>query len=768
MSELDEIVSEFLVESYENLDRYDEDLLALERDPEDLDVVSSIFRTIHTVKGTSGFFGFGKLESLAHVAENLLGRVRDGELAVSKDIASALLATGDTIRRMLEVIEQTGEEGSEDVSELTALLAALMDSDGALRASAEEEAEKAADEGAATEVAGDAPPDPRIGELLVESGAATSEEVEIAAREQEFGDERRIGEILVDQLHDQVEDAAVQQQAQQPGLSDTTIRVDVGLLDELMNLVGELVLARNQIVQLVTEEQDSHFAGASQRLNLITTELQEGVMKTRMQPIGNVWGKLPRVVRDLSVSCGKSVELEMVGKETELDKTIIEAIKDPLTHLVRNAVDHGIEEPDARVAAGKPEEGTLTLRAFHEGGRVNIEIADDGGGIDVARIRAKAIDKGIVTAEQAAQMAERETLNLIFAPGFSMAAEVTNVSGRGVGMDVVRTNVERIGGTVDVTTELGVGTTFKVKIPLTLAIVPALVVSSAEARYAIPQLSLIELVRLEGEDARNGIELVHGAPVHRLRGRLLPLVDLASELGSPVGERDAINMVVLHADGQHFGLIVDEIHDTQEIVVKPLGSHLKDADLFAGATIMGDGQVALILDVLGTAQRARVISEGRERAVFGDDGAEADVSQQRRPLLLVELGDDRRAAIALSEVERLEEFAHDALEWAAGREVVQYRGDILPLQRLSDLLGSGGSSREPEAPLNVVVHRDQDTTVGLVVGHILDIVEQDIVLSGSDARPGLLGSAVVQGRVTDVVDVDTLLGSAAGSFAGAF
>jgi two-component system, chemotaxis family, sensor kinase CheA len=771
VSELDEIVGEFLVESYENLDQFDEDLLALERDAADLDVVSSIFRTIHTVKGTSGFFGFGQLEALAHVAENLLGRIRDGELAATEDIASALLATGDTIRRMLSVIERTGEEGNEDVSELEATLTSLLE--GVETGEATESAVTGdGDDGSGP--SGDADgARPPLGELLVDRGIVDADTVEFAVREQELGDDRRLGEILVGQMEDEVTEALGQQEAK-GGLSDTKIRVDVGLLDELMNLVGELVLARNQIVQLVNEEQDSQFSGASQRLNLITTELQEGVMKTRMQPIGNVWNKLPRVVRDLSLGCGKQVDLQMVGQDTELDKTIIEAIKDPLTHLVRNAVDHGIEEPEARVAAGKAATGKLVLRAFHEGGQVNIEIADDGAGIDPDAIRAKAIEKGVITADQASRLGDREALHLIFAPGFSTAKQVTNVSGRGVGMDVVRTNIERIGGTVDVVTESGAGTTFKVKIPLTLAIVPALVVSSQGDRYAIPQLSLTELVRLDGESARSGIELVHGAPVHRLRGQLLPIVDLATELGAAeVEPRDVINIVVLHADGQQFGLVVDEIHDTQEIVVKPLGAHLKDATLFAGATIMGDGNVALILDVLGTAQRARVVSEGRERTVLADEDESAGAASERRTLLLVGLGEDRRAAIALSEVERLEEFAADTVEWAGGREVVQYRDDILPVLRLGDLLGVASGYQEPEEPLNVVVHGGQDRSVGLMVGRILDIVDQDVVLSGGDGRPGLLGSAVIQGRVTDVLDVDTLLAANepaghAGAYAGAF
>ncbi|WP_157042062.1 chemotaxis protein CheW [Nitriliruptor alkaliphilus] len=763
MSELDEIVGEFLVESYENLDRYDEDLLALERDPTDVEVLSSIFRTVHTIKGTCGFFGFERLQSVAHVAENLLGRLREGDLVVTGEIASALLATGDAVRAMLADIEATGEEGPSEHGDLVATLERLHAG----------EAVAPTDETAAPTDEPVAAGDARLGELLVGAGAADDSQVHLALHQQELGDERPIGEILVGQgeVPPAEVDSALANQAAARSLSDSSIRVDVGLLDELMNLVGELVLARNQIVQLVTQEQDSGFANASQRLNLITTELQEGVMKTRMQPIGNVWGKLPRVVRDLSLSIGKQVDLVMEGQETELDKTIIEAIKDPLTHLVRNAVDHGIETAEARTAAGKSATGRLVLRAFHEGGQVNIEIADDGAGIDVARIKAKALDKGVITATQAAEMGDHEALQLIFEAGLSTAKEVTNVSGRGVGMDVVRTNIERIGGAVDVQTEVGVGTTFKVKIPLTLAIIPALVVTSRGERYAIPQLSLLELVRLEGEQARAGIELIHGTPVHRLRGRLLPIVGLRDELGQPAadddeGGRDVINIVVLQADGQQFGLVVDEINDTQEIVVKPLGSHLKDTTIFAGATIMGDGRVSLILDVLGIAQRARVVTGARDRSAGHDDAEQADTTgDDRSTLLLVGLrdsdgADERRAAITLADVARLEEFEADTIEWAGSQEVVQYRGEILPLVRLAQTLGFGGWAGDGEPqPINVVVQHVAGRDVGLVVSSILDIVEERIDLGDGSTSHGILGSAVIQGRVTDVIDTHAVIGA---------
>jgi two-component system chemotaxis sensor kinase CheA len=542
--------------------------------------------------------------------------------------------------------------------------------------------------------------------------------------------------------------------------------VDVGLLDKLMNLVGELVLARNQILQFTASQKDATFLGTTQRLNLITTELQEGVMKTRMQPIGNVWNRFPRIVRDLAVQCGKRVRVEMEGQETELDRTIIEAIKDPLTHIVRNSVDHGIEPPEARAGRGKPEEGCLHLRAFHEGGQVNIEISDDGGGIDADKVRRKALERGLLSGEQAARLSERECLQLIFLPGFSTAEKITNVSGRGVGMDVVKTNIEKIGGTVDLQSERGVGTTLKIKIPLTLAIIPALVVTAGGDRYAIPQASLLELVRVEGEQARTAIEMIHGAPVYRLRGRLLPLVYLARELGlEPPARAEAaaahsLNIVVLRADERRFGLVVDGINDTEEIVVKPLGKLLKGIAQFAGATIMGDGRVALILDVLGLAQRAGVVSEARDRALAEGSARAAEAESACQTLLLVGLG-KRRLAIPLSAVARLEEIPATAIEWADGQEVVQYRGDILPLIRLADVLGA---EAEAQDPMPVVVYCEQGRSAGLVVGRILDIAEARLQIKQGARRPGVVGSAVIQQHVSDVIDVRGVIEAADPTF----
>jgi chemotaxis protein histidine kinase CheA len=605
-------------------------------------------------------------------------------------------------------------------------------------------------------------------------------------------------------------------------------------------------------------------------------------------------------VRDVALGCGKQVNIEMEGQETELDKTIIEAIKDPLTHLVRNSVDHGIELPEDRVKAGKDPTGRLILRAFHEGGQVNIEITDDGAGLNRERIRQKAVERGMVTPEQAARLSEREIFNLIFLPGFSTAQKVTNVSGRGVGMDVVKTNVEKIGGVVDVQSTPGLGTTVRVKIPLTLAIIPALVVTCGGDRYAIPQVSLLELVRLEAEQARTGIEMVHGVPVHRLRGRLLPLVYLRRELqlasgnkhdgatsttdshsnwetihfsqartkhqqwlgrlrdvldgkatitsqqaGSHTGcafgkwlyssglknygdlpeihavekthkefhglvsniiglkeqgnqtgaeesfrqlgplstqiiellttlehkatQAESVNIVVLQADEHEFGLVVDGINDTEEIVVKPLRKQLKTVKTFAGSSIMGDGKVALILDVLGLAQRASVVSETRDRAVTEKDAESAGSSGEKQTFLLFAGQGDSRMAIPLSALARLEEFPVAQLEMSGKQWVTQYRGQILPLIRLNVVLDERRVKTRalpllptPDSgPIQVLVLNHEGRSFGLVVDKILDIVEDQAEVKSPATRPCVLYSVVIGERVTELLDIPAILKTAA-------
>ena len=720
MNEQDIVIREFLAESYENLDQLERDLVTIEVDPRNRETLDRIFRTVHSIKGACGFLAYPKLEAVAHAGEGLLCRLRDGELEWRPAITSALLALSDAMRKIMGHIEENGTEGGEDH---TILIDQLM----ALQGLQDQSSEPAASTAPAEER--NCAPESRQSLGICPEAPVTvvpSPEPLSAAHEDWASDN----------------DNDKPSGSPSGGISSGNIRVDVGLLDKLMNLVGELVLARNQILQQANTHEDASLLGTSQRLNLITTELQEGVMKTRMQPIGNVWNKFPRVVRDLALACGKQVRVDLEGSETELDRTIIEAIKDPLTHLVRNAVDHGIELPPERLRQGKPASGCLRMRAFHESGQVNIEISDDGAGLNVERITRSALDRGLLSREQAARMGDHDLMQLIFLPGFSTAAQITNISGRGVGMDVVKTNIEKIGGTIDMQSTPGQGTTLKIKIPLTLAIIPALIVNAGGDCFAIPQVNLLELVRLEREQARRGIEMIHGAPIFRLRGSLLPLLNLnrllnpstsdSSQVGwqnelkgtdvdfsairemhlrwktrlarllngqeevgveqllspdkcelgkwmngpgirqfgerpefthldrvhkeihacsskgrrapslrpsqrgarspgpspEPVG-RDClragrawrllvessslVNIVVLQADGRRFGLVVDGINDTEEIVVKPLGKQLKGVSLFAGATIMGDGRVSLILDVAGTAQRAGVVSGMTDR-----------------------------------------------------------------------------------------------------------------------------------------------------------
>lgn len=706
----DDLLREFLVESAENLDRLDQDFVALERDPVSRDRLGSIFRTVHTIKGTSGFLGLTKLEALTHAGEAMLSRLRTGKLVLDGAMTTALLAMVDGVRDILASLAASRIEGSRDI-------------------------------------------EPIVEELARAGGTARHGRSASTARRVLPADERADFGLF----------DAPSMEGRAP-LGETTIRVDVNLLDQVMNMVGELVLARNQILEFGGTVKDPSFAKASQRLDLLTSELQEGIMKTRMQPIANVWNRFPRVVRDLASALGKQVDLELHGMETELDRTIIEAIKDPLTHIVRNAIDHGIESPAARRAAGKAEAGRLSLRAFHEGGQVNIEISDDGAGLDLARIRARAIERRLTSVERAAHMSERDVMQLVFEPGFSTAEQVTKVSGRGVGMDVVRTNIETVGGTVDVASRPGAGTTLKIKIPLTLAIIPALVVRSSSEKFAIPQVNLLELVRLEGGQARRGIEHVHGSMLYRLRGSLLPLVFLDRALELAEGSRSAdepVNIVVLQADDRRFGLVVDEIRDTQEIVVKPLGKELNGIGVFAGATIMGDGRVALILDVLGLARHAGVVFGGRdwlssERTTTAAETEPASVD----PLLLFHVGGVGRMAIPLSMVSRIEELETGVVEKTSGHDIVQYRGELLTLLTLARFFG------KPSAPaerLQVIVCAAGpgvtavDQSVGFVVDQILDVVENTTTARRPASRPGVLGTVVVQGKVAELLDVQAVI-----------
>jgi two-component system chemotaxis sensor kinase CheA len=691
-----DVVREFVTESHENLSRLEVEIVELEKSPKDAALLASIFRTMHTIKGTCGFLGFSVLEKIAHLAESLLCQLREGKRDLTAPLITVILETVDAIRKILASIQQTGEEGKEP---FTGLQARLRDA------------------------------------------AQTANETQAPAQEKPA----EVAAKTVPQV-------------------DANIRVGVGLLDKLMDLVGELVLTRNQILQFNAGREDSALNATSQRLNLITSELQEGVMKTRMQPIGTVWNKLPRVVRDMALSLGKQIRVELEGEGTELDRTIIEAIKDPLVHLVRNACDHGIETPECRVRAGKPAQAKLTLRAWHEGGQVNIEIGDDGAGIDLDRVKQKALASGLLREDAAEKLSDREVTQLIFRAGFSTAKSVTNISGRGVGLDVVKSNIEKIGGVVDVSSQPGKGVTVRLRIPLTLAIIPGLVIASGGERFVIPQVNLLELIRLEGDSSEKRVEYVHGAAVYRRRGSLLPVAWLNDVLGlKPAEAGEVVSMVVLQAEDRQFGVVVDGISDTQEIVVKPLGKQFKGVTAYAGATIMGDGRVALILDVGGIGQLSGVFSESREEARGAEpDKPEAFTEKQR--LLLFHAGSFRRLAVPLSLVSRLEEFPRSSVEQAGGYDVIQYRGRILPLIPLRKVLEpeeSSGPAAGPDEPVEAIVFNDGDRSIGVVVDRILDIAEEVVTVRHRTGRVGLLGSGVVGKEVADFLDLHYVLRSAA-------
>jgi two-component system chemotaxis sensor kinase CheA len=766
MGEMDDVVKEFLVESYENLDRLDRDFVALETDPAASDRIGSIFRTIHTIKGTCGFLGFSKLESVAHVGENLLCKLRDRELMIDAEITNGLLKLVDSVREILGFIETTQSEGDGDYSRVVNTLRELNDRSAGNQVTQPADSLAAPVDAGTSEEAGAAEV-----EAVPASVSARADAPAVVTPSTPPGKE---AEHAPEAHMEAPVEGQPSKEAVTSSMAGNAIRVDVVLLDKLMNLVGELVLARNQVLQFTSGQTDTGLINTTQRLNLITSELQESVMKTRMQPIGGLWNKFPRIVRDLAQSCHKKVRIEMEGRETELDKTIIEAIKDPLTHIIRNSVDHGVEGPEARLAKGKNEEGCLFLRAYHEGGQVNIEIRDDGNGIDADRVKRKAVEKGLITIEQAARMSEREAVGLIFLPGFSTAEKVTNVSGRGVGMDVVKTNVENIGGTVDVQSKLGEGTTLRIKIPLTLAIIPALVVTSAGERFVIPQASLLELVRLEANDEK--IESIHGAAIYRLRGRLLPLVYLSRILkiqgadgGGEIAGRSE-NLVVLRAGERQFGLVVDQVNDTEEIVVKPLGKQLKGINVFAGATIMGDGRVALILDVVGLAQKANILSQVGSHGVKQTSENAKVAINDRQTLLLFMLRGGRRMAIPLSMVSRLEEFARKSIETAGSQPVVQYRGQIMPLINLAEVVGNAhnvtrtsvrrpkpkGASIENEM-IQVVVISHENRNIGLRVERILDVVEEQVHTQLAGSRPGVQGTAVIKEQVTELIDLGAVV-----------
>jgi two-component system chemotaxis sensor kinase CheA len=703
--DVDDLTQEFIAESQDGLDRMERCLTDLETRPqESQQLVAEIFRAVHTIKGTTGFLGFSRLEKLAHAGEHLLGSLREGRLAVSEELISGLLRLLDRLRAILALIEETGGEGTRASDEDSDLIAELAVLNGE-----------------------DAP---------AHSNEKTAPVVPIKVMEE--------APVIQDEA---VSAPGVVQTGAAPS-SEKTLRIDVEVLNRMMNLVGELVLTRNQMLQSGVES--TNFPELARRLDSVTADLRETVMQARMQPVGNLFGKFPRMIRDLARICGRDVRIEFSGQETGLDKSLLEAIKDPLTHAVRNAVDHGIEPPADRVLAGKPAEGCLRLKAFHQSGSVVIEVADDGAGIGIERVLAKAIERGFVTPEQAKEMSEREALQLIFLPGFSTASAVTTVSGRGVGMDVVRANVEKVGGSVELESKVGVGTTLRLRVPLTLAIVPALVVRSGGQSFALPQTSLVELVYIPSRDASEVVERVGASEVYRLRERLLPMVWLDRLLGlKNASVEHGFYMAVLEAEGCRYGLVVDDLLAPEEIVVKPLSAVLREIGLFSGATVLGNGTLALILDIAAVAARAGVkpVMEEREEEQI------VEAREDEASFLVFEDRARERTALPLGVVERIESVPLNRIEYANGRPLLQYRGELLQLRdegRVLDEIEVAGQ-QDKDASATVLICGDpqtRSTRMGIVVRRVLDV--SNGTLLEKDAAAGEIDLALVKERLTTI------------------
>jgi two-component system chemotaxis sensor kinase CheA len=860
-----------------------------------MELLGNIFRLVHTVKGTCGFLGLPRLESVAHAGENVLGKVRDGELDVTPEAVSLILECLDRIRSIMGDLEATGSEPQGDDSDLIKRLNAFADGAAAAPAAAPVPAAPPAPTPAApssgavvslqsirpgktsdasiyeqiggmgtidamievlfNRVMGDlrlkkffeninidhlqgrsrdyvakiaggpdsfneadlkaaharlcgmgfndtqfdafaghiqaalntlevpatisamimgmvfSTRDEVVGRVAPSEGITSLQQVSAAAAPAEPAAVNPVAELQ--QLVESVKtDTRADKQAKPSEAGDNkdsavanqTIRVNVDLLENLMTMVSELVLTRNQVLQILRKHKDSEFAAPLQRLNHVTSELQEGVMKTRMQPIGNAWSKLPRLIRDLSHELKKKVDLVMIGQETELDRQVLEMIKDPLTHMVRNSADHGLETPEERRRAGKPETGKVTLNAFHEGGHIIIEISDDGRGLSLAKIKSKAVQNGLASEAELESMTDQQIQQFIFKAGFSTAAKVTSVSGRGVGMDVVKTNIEKIGGTVEMRSTEGKGTTFVIKIPLTLAIVSALIVECSGERFAIPQISVVELVRATSNGELK-VEKIKDTPVLRLRNRLLPLVSLREllRLDSSETKADEDTFIVVAQVGTYsFGIMVDRVFDTEEIVVKPVAPILRDIEMFSGNTILGDGSVIMILDPNGIAAHSGQMGMGDSASAENMSKRSRSVSEEVVPLLLFKAGDGAPKAVPLALVARLEELDRATIENSNDRWVVQYRGQLMPLvpmdayQQISTEPG-----RQP-----VLVFSDREHSMGLMVDNIVDIVEARLNVELSAATPGRIGSAVIAGHATEIIDTGYYLSQAFGDWFG--
>jgi two-component system chemotaxis sensor kinase CheA len=733
------IIQDFIAESNEHLSHVESQLLEIEAHGANanIETVNALFRAVHSIKGAAGFLAFETVSKLSHSLENVLDLVRNRALVPTAEIVDLLLRSCDRLKSLINDLDHSNQA---DVSPLVTALEGVADMSHRSR--------------------NEDMPTPSTPTPVVEETSLPCEAAPLA-----------VESIVVEAVEPPVVSAAATPTTpaaavavqEAPAVADANVRVSVGLLDRLMNLAGELVLSRNQLLQAVSSLGKPEVETISARLDQVTSELQEAVMQTRMQPLGNVFSRFPRVVRDLTARLNKQAELSINGKDVEVDKSIIEAIGDPLLHLVRNSLDHGIEQPDVRVRHGKKPFGTISIEASHQAGRVLISVRDDGAGIDPAKLRAKAVAKGIISAEQAAATSDEDAVNLIFHPGFSTAEAITDVSGRGVGMDVVKSNITRLGGTVEVISEVGRGTTILVKLPLTLAIIPSLIVYSGDSPFAISQSSIVELVRVSAVDADKRISIIKGQEVLKLRGRLLPLVRLCSVLAGnsryssedETKSRQARNLdiIVVDAGVIRYGLVVDGLQDSEEIVVKPLGRHLKGSTCLAGATILGDGRVAFILDANGIAAYAELQrSEGQGEQDDEDSHVNTDETQAA---LVLTNGPEEYFAIPMVVIKRLERVRADQIHDVGGQRLLEYDKETLRLLALDDLIRA--EPRPTQAWLYVVVFEAGGREIGLIVPKLTEIRELSTNVDFRTLRePGVIGSLVVDRRTVRLLDVHEL------------
>jgi two-component system chemotaxis sensor kinase CheA len=738
---MDDLLREFVTETNESLDVVDVELVRFEQDPNNAKILDNVFRLVHTIKGTCGFLGLPRLEALAHAAETLMGKFRDG-LPATNDAVTLILATIDRIKQILESLERDQREpdGADDdlITGLEQMVERLAPS-----------AAPAAVQHTVGTLA------PQVLERPLRPGEVSLDELERVFRETEVdlpaAKAAKPAPAAKPVNSAPVEAAAKDDDAAKAG--GQSIRVTVDTLEHLMTMVSELVLTRNQLLEIVRRHEDSEFKAPLQRLSNVTAELQEGVMKTRMQPIGNAWQKLPRVVRDLSNELGKQIELEMQGAETELDRQVLDLVKDPLTHMVRNSADHGLESPEQRRAAGKPERGRIRLSAYHEGGHIIVQIADDGRGLDTEGIKAKAIARGLGSEADIGKLTEAKIHRFIFAPGFSTATKVTSVSGRGVGMDVVRNNIDQIGGTIDVKSVAGVGVSFTIKIPLTLAIVAALIVEAGGDRFAIPQIAVVELVRARA-GGEHRLERIKDTAVLRLRDKLLPLARLSQLLGTEQqpGDLESGFIVVTQVGDQSFGIVVDSVFHTEEIVVKPMSSKLRHIAMFSGNTILGDGAVIMIIDPNGIAQSLGSIVTSQMDTDNAADTRHAAADDRTTSLLVFRAGSAQPKAVPLALITRLEEIDARKIELSNGRHMVQYRGQLMPLVSMNESVRVKGEGAQP-----LLVFSDGARSMALVVDEIVDIVEDRLDIQVGSENSGVLGSAIIKGQATEIIDVGHFL-----------